>query len=242
MSSDIQLIVELSCVVFQVLKLNCLHEKYLELPVFRIFKVETAVKFQLKFTHNCAPSDSRAVWTPGVIFCWSSWKFKIYLIKCSYWCMLHTYFFQFLLLLIHVYTGVITWLCSTPDPAHRWWRVVNLKQVFSVTNLHVTKLFAMTFSILFAMTLPFCCYDLSICVQKFYLRCLKSQANTNFVCPKNTSCTITKETRSHCQYCRYNKCIQLGMYKPGNAGCHDNLRLLYFLSLVNTETIFCLVG
>ena len=53
-----------------------------------------------------------------------------------------------------------------------------------------------------------------VLLQKFYLRCLKSGC-TSYQCAKQQDCTITRETRSHCQYCRYQKCISLGMYKPG---------------------------
>ncbi|ELU14753.1 hypothetical protein CAPTEDRAFT_132489 [Capitella teleta] len=67
--------------------------------------------------------------------------------------------------------------------------------------------------------------------KKFYLRCLKSQANTNFVCPKNSTCVVTKETRSHCQYCRFNKCIQLGMYKPGKGRDEEKQLKVEFKSI-----------
>ena len=51
--------------------------------------------------------------------------------------------------------------------------------------------------------------------QKFFLRCLKTGRGMMFLCPKNNNCDITKETRSHCQRCRYQRCIELSMYKPG---------------------------
>ncbi|KAK2152599.1 hypothetical protein LSH36_323g02024 [Paralvinella palmiformis] len=50
--------------------------------------------------------------------------------------------------------------------------------------------------------------------KKFYLRCLKNDQNL-LTCPKSQRCEINKENRSHCQYCRYQKCISLGMYRPG---------------------------
>ena len=54
-------------------------------------------------------------------------------------------------------------------------------------------------------------------VQKFFLRCLKTGRGLMFLCPKNSNCDITKETRSHCQRCRYQRCIELAMYKPGTS-------------------------
>ena len=53
-------------------------------------------------------------------------------------------------------------------------------------------------------------------LQKFYLRCLKNGGSVAYTCPKTQECVISKETRSHCQYCRYKKCLALGMYKPGS--------------------------
>ena len=52
-------------------------------------------------------------------------------------------------------------------------------------------------------------------LQKFYLRCLKYGNTMPYTCPKDRRCLITKETRSHCQFCRLQKCLHLEMYKPG---------------------------
>lgn len=51
--------------------------------------------------------------------------------------------------------------------------------------------------------------------KKFYLRCLKTRGAPAFLCPKNNDCDITKDSRSHCQFCRFQKCISLGMYRAG---------------------------
>ena len=51
--------------------------------------------------------------------------------------------------------------------------------------------------------------------QKFFVRCLKQDVGEKFVCSRGKGCIINKETRTQCQYCRYHKCLSLGMYKPG---------------------------
>eukprot|EP00095_Tigriopus_kingsejongensis_P007212 snap_masked-scaffold1268_size51707-processed-gene-0.2 protein:Tk07212 transcript:snap_masked-scaffold1268_size51707-processed-gene-0.2-mRNA-1 annotation:"vitamin d3 receptor b-like" len=36
-------------------------------------------------------------------------------------------------------------------------------------------------------------------------------ANAPYYCSQNKSCSITKHTRKHCQYCRFQKCMAIGM-------------------------------
>ncbi|KAK2183971.1 hypothetical protein NP493_288g01000 [Ridgeia piscesae] len=50
--------------------------------------------------------------------------------------------------------------------------------------------------------------------KKFFVRCLKQDTAAKFMCPRKRDCEITKETRTQCQYCRYQKCLAIGMYKP----------------------------
>ena len=52
-------------------------------------------------------------------------------------------------------------------------------------------------------------------LQKFFVRCLKQDGGVKFVCPRSKGCQITKDTRTQCQYCRYQKCVEIGMYRPG---------------------------
>ncbi|XP_033110455.1 steroid receptor seven-up-like [Anneissia japonica] len=47
----------------------------------------------------------------------------------------------------------------------------------------------------------------------FYRRTIKEGAN--YVCPKSNSCSVTMETRNSCRYCRFQKCMALGMCKEG---------------------------
>ena len=67
--------------------------------------------------------------------------------------------------------------------------------------------------------------------KKFYLRCIKSGAQSSFTCAKNQNCEIKKDTRSHCQFCRFQKCVQLGMYKSGQIYVKIILCLICLLSL-----------
>ncbi|CAH1791311.1 unnamed protein product [Owenia fusiformis] len=50
--------------------------------------------------------------------------------------------------------------------------------------------------------------------KKFFLRCTKQDV-VKYMCGKQGSCIITRETRTQCQSCRYEKCLFLGMHKPG---------------------------
>lgn len=47
--------------------------------------------------------------------------------------------------------------------------------------------------------------------KKFFLRNAKSEY-LNFTCVRaNNSCVVTKSTRTNCAFCRFQKCIQVGM-------------------------------
>lgn len=73
-----------------------------------------------------------------------------------------------------------------------------------------------------------------ILFQKFFVRCLKQEAGEKFVCSRNQACVITKETRTQCQHCRFQKCISLGMYKPGMLFCPT-----FYSNGVNDLTYSC---
>ncbi|KAL5008837.1 hypothetical protein ScPMuIL_014418 [Solemya velum] len=51
--------------------------------------------------------------------------------------------------------------------------------------------------------------------KKFFLRACK-QTQVKYACFKEKNCSITKENRIRCQYCRYQKCLSLNMYSPGS--------------------------
>ncbi|KAK0041258.1 nuclear receptor subfamily 1 group D member 2 [Biomphalaria pfeifferi] len=48
---------------------------------------------------------------------------------------------------------------------------------------------------------------------KFFIRASKLE-RPRYVCLRQKDCVITKESRVHCQYCRYQKCLQLNMFYP----------------------------
>lgn len=41
------------------------------------------------------------------------------------------------------------------------------------------------------------------------------QKNLNYTCKENKDCVINKFTRNNCQYCRFQKCIAVGMKREG---------------------------
>ncbi|CAH8444471.1 unnamed protein product [Schistosoma haematobium] len=53
--------------------------------------------------------------------------------------------------------------------------------------------------------------------KKFFIRSSKGENFTKYTCTKSNTCEINKDTRTHCQRCRYQKCIRLGMVLPGAA-------------------------
>lgn len=59
--------------------------------------------------------------------------------------------------------------------------------------------------------------------KKFFVRCLKQDTAAKFMCPRKRDCEITKETRTQCQYCRYQKCLAIGMYKPGGTSVSSQI-------------------
>lgn len=51
-----------------------------------------------------------------------------------------------------------------------------------------------------------------------------------YTCRDNKDCVIDKRQRNRCQYCRYQKCLAMGMKREGTAHTvEDNVSLIYFL-------------
>ncbi|CAH8438821.1 unnamed protein product [Schistosoma turkestanicum] len=53
--------------------------------------------------------------------------------------------------------------------------------------------------------------------KKFFIRSSKGENFSKYTCTKSNTCEINKDTRTHCQRCRYQKCLRLGMVLPGAA-------------------------
>ncbi|KAG5448022.1 hypothetical protein CSKR_200646 [Clonorchis sinensis] len=53
--------------------------------------------------------------------------------------------------------------------------------------------------------------------KKFFIRSSKGDNFSKYTCTKSNACEINKDTRTHCQRCRYQKCLRLGMVLPGAA-------------------------
>lgn len=49
--------------------------------------------------------------------------------------------------------------------------------------------------------------------KSFFRRSVRS--NSRYACRNSRNCTIEKHTRNRCQYCRFQKCAQMGMRKEG---------------------------
>merc|ERR1719410_1084744 len=45
----------------------------------------------------------------------------------------------------------------------------------------------------------------------FFRRSVQSGYNVSYCCVKNEDCTITLRTRKNCQFCRYKRCLDVGM-------------------------------
>ena len=52
-----------------------------------------------------------------------------------------------------------------------------------------------------------------ILFQTFFLR--YAGDNFAFVCKKNRNCEISITSRTHCKFCRYQKCLMVGMCRKG---------------------------
>lgn len=47
------------------------------------------------------------------------------------------------------------------------------------------------------------------------------QKNAKYVCLSNKDCPVDKRRRNRCQYCRFQKCLAVGMVKEGNSTVHS---------------------
>ncbi|ESO01643.1 hypothetical protein HELRODRAFT_81228 [Helobdella robusta] len=61
--------------------------------------------------------------------------------------------------------------------------------------------------------------------KKFFIRSLRSKISRDFnPCPSDGQCHVTKETRTQCPQCRYNKCLSFNMYAPGHANVSKDIK------------------
>ena len=52
-------------------------------------------------------------------------------------------------------------------------------------------------------------------IQKFFRRGLKE--HQTYVCRASRMCTINPRMRNNCRYCRYRKCLRVGMSREGES-------------------------
>lgn len=68
------------------------------------------------------------------------------------------------------------------------------------------------------------------------------QKNSKYVCLANKNCPVDKRRRNRCQYCRYQKCLAVGMVKEGmhtfilRLTRASNSNILFFSNLVVVRT------
>lgn len=63
----------------------------------------------------------------------------------------------------------------------------------------------------------------ALCTQGFFRRSI--QKNMVYTCHRDKNCIINKVTRNRCQYCRLQKCFEVGMSKE--CECHRRGRAVH---------------
>lgn len=66
--------------------------------------------------------------------------------------------------------------------------------------------------------------------QGFFKRTV--QNNKRYTCIENQSCQIDKTQRKRCPYCRFQKCLTVGMKLEGTAAAHAAACLEYFFFMI----------
>lgn len=57
-----------------------------------------------------------------------------------------------------------------------------------------------------------------------------------YTCRDNKDCTVDKRQRNRCQYCRYQKCLAMGMKREGERG-DLSVRVLFLCCILGLELI-----
>lgn len=99
--------------------------------------------------------------------------------------------------------------------------------VLCSNSLHVITVKCILFFLLFFHLAK----SVLLLLQTFYLRYAGS--NQSFSCKERRCCAITVASRTNCKFCRYQKCIRVGMHRKGfllnTAIHHHHLRMLQLL-------------
>ena len=70
----------------------------------------------------------------------------------------------------------------------------------------------------------------------------RSQSSVvNYQCPRNKQCVVDRVNRNRCQYCRLQKCLQLGMSRDGEYGMPYKQKQKQFLLILFFYSIFKLI-
>ena len=59
------------------------------------------------------------------------------------------------------------------------------------------------------------------------------QRNLVYSCKENQNCAINKYSRNNCQYCRFQRCLEVGMKKEGNLRQGESLKVMNFMIISN---------
>lgn len=64
------------------------------------------------------------------------------------------------------------------------------------------------------------------------------QKNARYVCLAAKSCPVDKRRRNRCQYCRFQKCLAVGMVKEGNGPMASTIRSHVIGPRADTSLLF----
>lgn len=78
-------------------------------------------------------------------------------------------------------------------------------------------------------------YNVSACegCKGFFRRSI--QREIMYTCHRNNACEITKETRNHCQSCRFNKCLEMGMSRDAVRGDRNKRSIDQYAEKLKTD-------
>jgi len=71
-----------------------------------------------------------------------------------------------------------------------------------------------------------------MCCQGFFRRMLKEQLHKKFICTNGENCEIASANRTNCKFCRFAKCLRVGMTLEGLYLADWNLCFMTYLGVL----------